>query len=87
MFSDVGNYPASRQCLVKDREMRVVHRRRSIEEKASQRPQCLSVGDVVPNEKVGARLGTQPTRGGEEKKGIYFEIVLGDFKIKPQEFH
>lgn len=63
----------------------MVRRRRSIEEKASQRPQCLSVGDVVPNEKVGARLGTQPTRGG--KKGIYFEIVLGDFKIKPQEFN
>lgn len=63
MFSDVGNYPVSRQCLVKDGEMRVVHRRRSIEEKASKRPQCLSVGDVVPNEKAGAQLGTQPTGG------------------------
>lgn len=62
--------------------MRVVHRRHSIEEKASKRPQCLSVGDVVPNEKAGAQLGTQPTGG---KKGIYFEIILVDFKLKLQE--
>lgn len=63
----------------------MVHRRRSIEEKASKRPQCLSVGDVVPNEKAGARLGTQPTGG--KKKGIYFEIILVDFKLKLQELN
>lgn len=70
MFSDVCNYPVSRQCLVKDREMHVLHRLRSIEEKASNRSQCLSVGDVVVNEKVGARLGTQPTR--KRKKTALF---------------
>lgn len=47
VFSDVCNYPVSRQCLVKDKEMHILHRLRSIEEKAWNRPQCLSVGDVV----------------------------------------
>lgn len=37
-----------------------MHRLRSIEEKAWNRPECLSVGDMVVDEKVTARLGTQP---------------------------
>ena len=61
-FSDVCNYPVSRQCLVKDTEIHVLHRLRSIEEKAQRGAQCLSAGDVVVNENFRARWGTQPTR-------------------------
>lgn len=61
VFSDVCNYPVSRQCLVEDKDMHILHRLRSIEEKAWNRPLCLSVGDMVVDEKVTARLGTQPT--------------------------
>lgn len=59
VFSDVCNYPVSRQCLVKDKEIHILLRLLSIEEKAWNRPQCLSV--VAVNEKVKARPGTEPT--------------------------
>lgn len=65
MFSDVCNYPASRHCLVEDKE--ILHRLLSTEEKAPDRPERLSAGDVVVNEKVKGKLGTQP--GSTDMKG------------------
>lgn len=65
MFSDVCNYPASRHCLVEDKE--ILHRLLSTEEKAPARPESLSAGEVVVNEKVKGKLGTQP--GSTDMKG------------------
>lgn len=60
--------------------MHIRHRLRSLEEKAWNRPQSLSAGDVV-NEKVRARLGTQPTSTNINKKQHYFEIILSAVHI------
>lgn len=83
-FSDVCNYPVSRQCLVKDTEIHVLHRLRSIEEKAQRRAQCLSAGDVVVNEHFRARWGTQPTRPcmNKKKKTALFWNYSTEFQIK-----
>lgn len=43
VFSDVCNYPVSRHCLVKDKEMHILLKLHAIEEKAWNRPHCALV--------------------------------------------
>lgn len=45
----------------------ILHRLLSTEEKAPARPESLSAGEVVVNEKVKGKLGTQP--GSTDMKG------------------
>lgn len=60
VFSDVCNYPMSRQCLANDREMctgcALSKNRPRIDQ------QCLAAGDVVVNEKAGFRQVTSVNR-------------------------
>lgn len=82
VFSDVGNYPVSRQCLVKDGEMHILHRLHSIEKEASNRPQCLSVSVMKRISPPQPHIETHPTTTTTTTKHHYFWNYSSEFQIK-----